>query len=66
LDLLVNGNATINLIYMTTSHNSYDQRSRGFLMRMRAADEVRVRLTTGSFYTNTNCHETLSGFLLHL
>lgn len=66
LDLLVNGNATINLIYMTTSHNFYDQRSRGFLMRMRAADEVRVRLTNGSFYTNINCHETLSGFLLHL
>ncbi len=43
MELLLNGTVAMNFAYLSPSHNSYDQRSRGLLLRLKFNDELRVR-----------------------
>lgn len=64
-DVLLNGVAVVNYMYMSTTHSSEDSRSRGFILRLKAGDELRVRLTNGTYYIANNLLNHFAGFLLH-
>ncbi len=66
MEVLLNGSPVMNFIYLSTTHNQYDQRSRGFVLRLQSTNELRVRLASGfKFYNDFNNHVTFGGFRIH-
>lgn len=66
VNLLLNGKTVMGNSYLSTPTSGYDTRSRGFILRLNPADELRVSLTAGQFYSNSNIYNTFTGFLIHL
>lgn len=66
VNLLLNGKTVMGNSYLSTPTSGYDTRSRGFILRLNPADELRVSLTAGQFYSNSNIYNTFTGLLIHL
>jgi hypothetical protein len=61
MDLLLNGNAVMTNSYMTKSQSNLDSRSRGFILRLNLGDVLRVRLTSGGYYSTSSLYTHFAG-----
>lgn len=65
MDLMLNSNPVTTNAAMATNRNCYATSGRGFILRLYVGDELHVRLTAGSYYSNNNYFVYLTGFLVH-
>lgn len=65
MDLLLNCNAVMTNSYMTKSQANLDSRSRSFILRLNLGDVLRVRLTSGGYYSTSSLYTRFAGFLIH-
>lgn len=67
VNLLLNGFDVITNAYMSSTQSDADSRGRGFILRLRAGDELRVRVANGLCFLNNMVFFTgFSGFLVHI